>query len=96
MPTIQYSVGIIEWTKEELNKMDRKTRKIITMYGEPHPRSNFGRLYLPRSEGSTGLVSIEDCLNGERENLELYALRSNEKLKIDAMTELELIKFINV
>ena len=49
--------------------MDRKTRNIITMCGGLHLRSNIERLYLPRSEGSRGLVSIEDCVNDERENL---------------------------
>ena len=96
VPTFQYSADIVEWTKEEVKEMDRKTRKIITMYGELHPRSNVERLYLPRNEGSRGLVSIEDCVNDERGNLELYALRCNEKLMIAATTELKLIKFINV
>ena len=55
-----------------------------------HPRSHAEQLYLPRSEGGRGLVSIEDCLNDERENLALYALGSNEKLVIVATAELNL------
>ena len=70
-------------------------RKIITINGELHLRSNVERLYLPKSEGGRGLVSIEDCVNDERENLALYALRSNEKLIIGATTELKPEKFIN-
>ena len=76
--------------------MDRKTRKIITIYGGLHPRSNVEWFYLPRSEGSRRLVSIEDCVNDERENLALYALRSNEKLIIAATAKPKLNKFINV
>ena len=53
-------VGIIEWTKKEMKEMDQKTRKIITMHGGLHPRSNVEWLYLPRREGDWGLVSIED------------------------------------
>ena len=79
-----------------MKEMDRITRKIIIMYGGLHPRSDVERLYLPRSEGRRGLVSIEDCVNDDRENLELYALGSNEKLIIVAATELKLKKFINV
>ena len=71
VPTVQYSAGITEWTKEEVKKMDRKFRKIITMYGGLHPRSNVEWLYQPRSEGGRGLVSMEDCVNGERKNLAL-------------------------
>ena len=60
--------------------MDQKTRKIITISGVLHPRSNVEQLYLPISEGDREVVSIEDCVNDERENLALYALKSNEKL----------------
>ena len=94
--TVQYSAGITEWTKEEVKKMDRKLRKIITMYGGLHPRSNVEWLYLPRSEGGRGLVSMENCVNDEKKNLALYTLRSNEKLIIAVTTELKLKKFINV
>ena len=60
------------------------------------PRSNVERLYLPRSERGRGLVSIEDCVNDERENLALYALRRNEKLILATTAELKLKKLINV
>ena len=56
-------------------------------------RSNVEWSYLPRNEEGRGLVSIEDCVNDKRENLALYALRSNEKLIIASTTELELKKF---
>ena len=31
------SVGIGEWTKADLDVTDRKTRKLMTMYGMLHP-----------------------------------------------------------
>ena len=40
----------------------KKEREIITMYGGLYPRSNVERLYLPRSEGGSGVVSIENCV----------------------------------
>ena len=58
--TVRNGAGIIEWTKEEVKEMDRKKGKIVTMYGGLHPRSKVKRLYLLRSEGGKGLVSIED------------------------------------
>ena len=94
--TVRFSAGIIESTKEAVKEIDRETRKIITMCGGLHSRSNVEWLCLTRSEGGRGLVSIEDCVNNERENLALYALRSNEKLIIAATTEIKLEKFINV
>ena len=38
-----YSAGIIEWTKEDVKEMDKKKRKIITIYGGLYPRSNVER-----------------------------------------------------
>ena len=43
---VRYSGGIIDWTKEEFQDMDRKTRKIMTLDRCMHPRSNVVRLYM--------------------------------------------------
>ena len=43
----------------------------------------------PRREGGSGVAIIEDCVNGGRKYLLLYALRSNEVI-ITAMAELKL------
>ena len=34
---LRYGAGIIEWTKDDLQQMDRKTRKVMTMTNEFHP-----------------------------------------------------------
>ena len=47
---ICYSAGIVDWTMEEMANMDRRTRKILTMNGCLHTRSNVARLYLPRKD----------------------------------------------
>ena len=36
---MRYGAGIIKWTDNELRTLDRKTRKILTMYGAFHPKS---------------------------------------------------------
>ena len=59
VPTVRYGAAIIEMMKEEVKEMDWKTRKIVTMYGGLHPRSNIQRLYLP----NRGLVSRGDCVS---------------------------------
>ena len=56
-----YSVGIVDWTMEEVANMDGRTRKILAMNGCLHTRSNVARLYLPRKEGGRGLIGIEEC-----------------------------------
>ena len=48
---------------------------------------------VPRSEGGSGVVSIEDYVNGRRQNLALYALRKNEVI-IAATAALKLKKVI--
>jgi hypothetical protein len=40
------------------NKIDRKTRKILTMYKMNHPKANIDTQYLKRREGR-GLIQIE-------------------------------------
>ena len=60
VPIVRNSAGMIKWTKEELGKMDRKTRKLVTVYRTLHPQADVDRLYIKRSIGGRGLISIED------------------------------------
>ena len=94
VPTVQYRAGIIQWTKEELQQMDRKTSKLINIYGGFQPRSSADRLYIQRSDGGRGLVSIESCGEEEKCNLAKYATQSREALVKNAVAELNLEKYI--
>ena len=67
--TTWYGAGIILWTKKELQKMDRKTIRLITIYEGLHSRSCIDRLYIPWSGGGSGLVSVQDCVKEEKCNL---------------------------
>lgn len=60
---LRNSRGIVNWTKSELVELDRKTRKLLTIYGALHARSNVSRLYLRRREGGRGLISVDDATN---------------------------------
>jgi len=46
---VRYTAGIINWRKDELEAMDRKTRKMMTTYNSLHPRADVDRLYIPES-----------------------------------------------
>ena len=59
---IRYSAAFVSWRKSELQAIDIKTRKLFTIYGALHPKSDVDRLYIPRKEGRRGLISIEDCV----------------------------------
>ena len=80
---LRYGAGIINWKVNELKKVDKTTRKTLTMYGALHPKSGIDRLYLKRKHGRRGLISIEMCVRLEENNLVLYARGSNEMLLKD-------------
>ena len=48
----------INWKVDELEKLDRTTRKTMTMYGALHPKSDVDRLYVKRRDGGRGLIGI--------------------------------------
>ena len=63
---IRYGTGITKWRKEELESMDRRTRKVMTMNKELHPRNDLARLYVGRKQGGWGLISCENCVSTEK------------------------------
>ena len=60
VPVLTGTIGVLDWTKEELSKIDVKTRKLLTCTGNFHRNSNVHRLYTPREDGGRGLNSIFD------------------------------------
>jgi hypothetical protein len=42
--------------KKKYKKLDRKTRKMLTIHGQHHTRADIDRLYIPRKEGGRGLM----------------------------------------
>ena len=77
---IRYSAAFVSWRKNELQAIDRKTRKLFTMYGALHPKSDVDRLYIPRKERGRGLISIDDCVELAIRGLEVYVHGSEERL----------------
>ena len=59
VPVIKYSFGIVNWHQEELQKLDRKTRKLLTIHGQHHPKADVDRLCVPRKQGGRGLMQLE-------------------------------------
>jgi hypothetical protein len=44
VPVLRYSFGIINWHQEKIQKLDRKTRKMLNIHGQHHPRADIDRL----------------------------------------------------
>ena len=55
---LRYSTAFLSWRKSELQAIDRNTKTLFTIYGALHPKSDVGRLYIPRKQGRRGLISI--------------------------------------
>ena len=77
---LRYSAAFISWRKYELEAIDRKTRKLFTIYGGLHPKSDVDRLYVPRKDGGRGLIAIEDCVELAVRGLEVFVHGSEERL----------------
>ena len=77
---LRYGAGILKWNVEEIKELDRKTRKLLTMHKGLHPKSDIDRLYLSRKDGGRGLMSCEDTIKSEENNLGWYLKHSKEKL----------------
>jgi len=69
VPVLRYSFGTINWRTEEIKKIDRKTRKMLTVYKMHHPTADIDRLYVKRKEGGRGLVPIESAYKAEIINI---------------------------
>ena len=80
VPVLRYSFGIINWRIEEIKQIDRKTRKMLTMYKMHHPKADIDRLYVKRKEGGRGLVQVEAAYKAEIINIAEYL---NTKYKED-------------
>jgi hypothetical protein len=51
VPVSGYSFGIFNWRLEL--KIDKKTRKVLTMYEMHHPKGDIDRLYVKRNPRGT-------------------------------------------
>ena len=76
----RYGAGILEWTKAELQEVDRCIRKRIAIYKGMHPRSDVDRFYVGRSKGGRGLMSVEDVVQYENHSLKQYTRGSETEI----------------
>ena len=76
---LRCSAAFVSWKNSELQAIDRKTRKLFTIYGAIHPKSDVDRLHIPKKEGEKGLISIVDCVEFAIRGLEVYVHGSGER-----------------
>ena len=54
------AAGILEWTLQEIEEVDKWTKKLLCMSGNFHRNNDVYRLYVKRKEEGKGLKSFED------------------------------------
>ena len=77
---VWYSAGIVDWTRGDLELLNRKTRKILTCNSLFHIRANVATLRLKRCEGRRGLISAKDCVLSECNGLWDHLEKSKEPM----------------
>jgi hypothetical protein len=61
IPILRYIFGIIIWHEEELGNLGRRTRNLLTIHGQHHPKAEVDRLNVPRKQGERGLMHLEEA-----------------------------------
>ena len=59
MPVVQCSFNVINWTLQDLRRIDTKKRKLLTCYKTHHSKADKDGLYLSRTEGSRSFIQTE-------------------------------------
>jgi hypothetical protein len=80
IPILVYSFGIIKWSETDLEKLDRKTRVILTKFRYLHTNSSNIRLYIPRKEGGRGLLNIKRMCAIQEQKIKRKLISSREEL----------------
>ena len=55
IPVITPTVGIVDWAIDDINDLDIKTRKILSITGNFQPNGDIDKLYINRKKGGRGL-----------------------------------------
>jgi hypothetical protein len=84
LPVITYTAGTIDWRRTELQEMDGRIRKLLTMHGGLNPKADIDRLYVKRKKGGRGLISIESAVDREVNALRRYITTTSEPMLKEA------------
>lgn len=80
IPVVTYSFNICDWTEQELQNLDRKTRKILSAERMHHPKADVDRIYLKRSEGGRSLIQLEATYKVTTIGLDTYLKSKDDPL----------------
>ena len=67
VPVILYSYGVIDWKLDEIQDLDRMTRKQLCMNWMLARKADVDRIYLPCQEGGRSLMNLEKRIQSHNE-----------------------------
>jgi len=80
IPVVRYSGGLLKWNQLELQEMDRKTRKLLTIHRGLAKRSDVDRIYARRMDGGRGLLSVQESIILEEKSIQQYRRKSTQAI----------------
>ena len=78
MPVIVYNYGIINWKLDEIQDLDRMTRKQLCMNWMLAKKADIDRIYLPCPEGGRSLMNLEIEYKATMVGLHKYMTGKND------------------
>ena len=82
VPIITPTIGIIDWTIDEVRQIDINTRKFLTITGSFDPNSDVDRIYMNRVKGGRGLRSIRTLYESRIISLRQHLLKNANRNEI--------------
>ena len=76
------SVGVLNWTTNNIKQIEIKTRKNLTMTGNVYPNSDIDKLYVDKKSGGKELRSIKIMFESRLVGLRPYLTRNKNRNKI--------------
>jgi hypothetical protein len=70
--SLRYSFGLVEWTRTDIEGLQRRLRTQLTRAQKHHPRSALERTTLPRHQGGRGLMDLHKQHKQQILNLRSY------------------------
>ena len=83
---ILYSYGVIDWKLDEIQNLDRMTRKQLCMNRMLAMKADVDRIYLPCQEGGTSLVNLEKEYKATMIGLQTY-MTNKDDVQIQAVLQ---------
>ena len=84
VPVILYSYGVIDWKLDEIQDLDRKTRKQLCMNQMLAKKADVDRIYLPCQEGGISLMNLEKEYKATMIGLQTY-MTNKDDVQIQAV-----------